>query len=148
MSTDARGGPRRRREGGRRYFPRRKVCFFSAEKIVPNYKEIPILRRFVSEWAKIDSSRKTGTRARYQRMLSVAVKRARYLAMLPYAGSHSQMDLSRPDSYRGRRDRPPMRGGPPPRSGPPREDAPRPAFGAASAPAHSPAAAAQQAPSA
>jgi len=127
LSTNA--GRPRRKEGGRRFYPRRKVCFFSAEKIEPNYKEVPILRRFISEWGKIESSRKTGTRARYQRMLSQAVKRARYLAMLPYTGSHSQMDLSRGDAYRGRRERPDR---------PPRPGGPRP-YGSAPAPASVPA---------
>lgn len=46
---------RRRRPGGRRYFPRRKVCYFSAEKKTPDYKDVPVLRRFISEWGKIDS---------------------------------------------------------------------------------------------
>ena len=88
---------RRRRPGGRRYFPRRKVCFFSAEKKTPDYKDVPVLRRFISEWGKIDSRRRTGTRARHQRKLAVAIKRARFLALLPYTGSHSNIELGRPD---------------------------------------------------
>lgn len=88
---------RRRRPGGRRYFPRRKVCYFSAEKKTPDYKDIPVLRRFISEWGKIDSSRRTGTRARHQRKLAVAIKRARFLALLPYTGGHSLIELTRPD---------------------------------------------------
>lgn len=88
---------RRRRPGGRRYFPRRKVCYFSAEKKTPDYKDVPVLRRFISEWGKIDSSRRTGTRARHQRKLAVAIKRARYLALLPYTGGHSLIELTRPD---------------------------------------------------
>ena len=88
---------RRRRPGGRRYFPRRKVCYFSAEKKTPNYKDVPVLRRFISEWGKIDSSRRTGTRARHQRKLAVAIKRARFLALLPYTGGHSLIELTRPD---------------------------------------------------
>ncbi len=113
---------RRRRPGGRRYFPRRKVCFFSAEKKTPDYKDVLVLRRFVSEWGKIDSRRRTGTRARHQRKLAVAIKRARFLALLPYTGSHSLIELGRPDrGDRGRRF--------PPRDGAP----PRPAMGAAAA---------------
>ena len=88
---------RRRRPGGRRYFPRRKVCYFSAEKKTPDYKDVPVLRRFISEWGKIDSSRRTGTRARHQRKLAVAIKRARFIALLPYTGGHSLIELTRPD---------------------------------------------------
>ena len=94
---------RRRRTGGRRFFPRRKVCYFSAEHKSPDYKDVSILRRFVSEWGKIDSRRRTGTRSRHQRKLAVAIKRARFLALLPYTGGHSQIELGRPD--RGNRDR-------------------------------------------
>ncbi|MQF86843.1 MAG: 30S ribosomal protein S18 [SAR202 cluster bacterium] len=94
---------RRRRTGGRRFFPRRKVCYFSAENKSPDYKDVPILRRFVSEWGKIDSRRRTGTRSRHQRKLAVAIKRARFLALLPYTGGHSQIELGRPD--RGDRNR-------------------------------------------
>ena len=113
---------RRRRPGGRRYFPRRKVCYFSAEKKTPDYKEVLVLRRFISEWGKIDSRRRTGTRAPHQRKLAVAIKRARFLALLPYTGGHSLIELGRPDrGDRGRRF--------PPRDGAP----PRPAMGAAAA---------------
>ncbi|GEM_PF-89519 len=100
---------RRRRPGGRRYFPRRKVCYFSAEKKTPDYKDVPVLRRFISEWGKIDSSRRTGTRARHQRKLAVAIKRARFLALLPYTGGHSLIELTRPD--RGGRRFGPREGG-------------------------------------
>ena len=101
---------RRRRPGGRRYFPRRKVCYFSAEKKTPDYKDVPVLRRFISEWGKIDSSRRTGTRARHQRKLAVAIKRARFLALMPYTGGHSLIELTRPD--RGGRRFGPREGGP------------------------------------
>ena len=95
---------RRRRTGGRRFFPRRKVCYFSAENKSPDYKDVSILRRFVSEWGKIDSRRRTGTRSRHQRKLAIAIKRARFLALLPYTGGHSQIELGRPDrGDRGRR---------------------------------------------
>ena len=117
---------RRRRPGGRRYFPRRKVCYFSAEKKTPDYKDVPVLRRFVSEWGKIESSRRTGTRARHQRKLAVAIKRARYLALLPYSGGHSLIELTRPD-------RGPRRMGP--RDGGPTRYGPRPDGPAATAPA-------------
>ncbi len=69
---------------GRR--PRRKVCYFSANKITHiDYKDLGLLRKFVSERGKILPRRITGTSAKYQRMLSQAVKRARFLALLPYA---------------------------------------------------------------
>lgn len=68
---------------GRR--PRRKVCYFSANKIKHiDYKDVGLLRKFVSERGKILPRRITGTSAKYQRMLTTAVKRARYLALLPY----------------------------------------------------------------
>lgn len=69
---------------GRR--PRRKVCYFTANKIDHiDYKDVGLLRKFVSERGKILPRRITGTSAKYQRRLAVAIKRARYLALLPYA---------------------------------------------------------------
>lgn len=69
---------------GRR--PRRKVCYFSANKITTiDYKDLGLLRKFVSDRGKILPRRITGTSAKYQRMLANAVKRARFLALLPYA---------------------------------------------------------------
>lgn len=102
-----RGRPRK--PGGRRYFPRRKVCYFSAEHKTPDYKDVTVLRRFISEWGKIEGRRKTGTRAPHQRKLAVAIKRARFLALLPYTGSHSLIELGRFGDRGGGR-RPPMRG--------------------------------------
>ena len=83
-----RGGPRGGR-GGRRYGPRRRVCNFTVEKVTPDYKDVDRLRRYISEQGKIEPTRKTGTSAKNQRLLSQAVKRARYLALLPYAPEHS-----------------------------------------------------------
>jgi small subunit ribosomal protein S18 len=78
------GGPPGRREGGR-FRPRRKVCSFCVEKTrVVNYKEVDTLRRFVDDHGKILPRRKTGTCARHQRRLAVAIKQARHLAMLPF----------------------------------------------------------------
>jgi small subunit ribosomal protein S18 len=73
----------------RRSFPRdtmrKKKCSFCKEKIkVIDYKELNRLQRFVSEKGKILSSRITGTCARHQRKLAQAVKRARFMALLPY----------------------------------------------------------------
>jgi small subunit ribosomal protein S18 len=72
-----------------RYFRRRKFCKFTAEGIEEiDYKDIGLLKQFITETGKIVPSRITGTKARYQRQLSTAVKRARYLALLPYCDSH------------------------------------------------------------
>ena len=68
---------------------RRKVCAFCADKAVMiDYKEINRLRRYMSERAKIEPRRKTGTCAEHQRQLAVALKRARHVALLPYAPEH------------------------------------------------------------
>jgi len=70
-------------------FRRRKFCRFTAEGIKEvDYKDINILKDFINENGKIIPARITGTKARYQRQLSVAVKRARFLALLPYTDLH------------------------------------------------------------
>ncbi|AHG59843.1 30S ribosomal protein S18 [Buchnera aphidicola] len=72
-----------------RYFRRRKFCRFTAENIQEiDYKDIAILKNYITESGKIVPSRITGTRAKYQRQLSRAIKRARYLALLPYTDQH------------------------------------------------------------
>lgn len=72
-----------------RFFRRRKFCRFTAEGIKEiDYKDVDLLKGYVTETGKIVPSRITGTRARYQRQLSTAIKRARYLALLPYTDSH------------------------------------------------------------
>lgn len=72
-----------------RYFRRKKFCRFTAEKVVEiDYKDINTLKNYVSETGKIVPSRITGTKALYQRQLSRAIKRARYLALLPYSDAH------------------------------------------------------------
>ncbi len=75
-----------RRENNRGRRMRRKVCAFCADKAANgiDYKEFGKLRRFISERAKILPRRVTGTCARHQRELTTAIKRARYLALLPY----------------------------------------------------------------
>ena len=71
-----------------RYFRRRKFCRFTAENVVEiDYKDIATLKNYISESGKIVPSRITGTRAKYQRQLARAIKRARYLALLPYSDS-------------------------------------------------------------
>ncbi len=72
-----------------KYFRRRKFCKFTAEGTKEiDYKDLETLRAYVTETGKIVPSRITGTKARYQRQLSTAVKRARFLALLPYTDKH------------------------------------------------------------
>jgi small subunit ribosomal protein S18 len=72
-----------------RFFRRRKFCRFTADGVKEiDYKDIATLKNYVSETGKIVPSRITGTKARYQRQLSTAIKRARFLALLPYTDSH------------------------------------------------------------
>lgn len=72
-----------------RFFRRRKFCRFTAEGVKEiDYKDVDTLKSYVTETGKIVPSRITGTRARYQRQLSSAIKRARYLALLPYSDRH------------------------------------------------------------
>ncbi|MEQ1582196.1 MAG: 30S ribosomal protein S18 [Steroidobacteraceae bacterium] len=72
-----------------RFFRRRRFCRFTAEKIVQiDYKDLGILKNYVTETGKIVPSRITGTKSHYQRQLAVAVKRARFLALLPYTDQH------------------------------------------------------------
>ena len=72
-----------------RYFRRRKYCRFTAEGVKEiDYKDLETLKAYVSETGKIVPSRITGTKAKYQRQLATAVKRARFLALLPYSDSH------------------------------------------------------------
>ena len=72
-----------------RFFLRRKFCRFTAEGVKEiDYKDLNTLKAYVTETGKIVPSRITGTKAKYQRQLAVAIKRARYLALLPYTDSH------------------------------------------------------------
>ncbi|MBX4180800.1 30S ribosomal protein S18 [Sodalis sp. CWE] len=70
-------------------FHRRKFCRFTTEKITEiDYKDITLLKNYITECGKIVPSRITGTSAKYQRQLSRAIKRARYLSLLPYTDHH------------------------------------------------------------
>ncbi|MBM3924437.1 MAG: 30S ribosomal protein S18 [SAR202 cluster bacterium] len=89
------GGAPGRRDAGRgdrprrRFVPRRKVCAFCVEKVSDiDYKDVQRLRRYVSDRAKIDPRRRSGTCARHQRALSKAIKRARTVALLPFSVNH------------------------------------------------------------
>lgn len=82
---DGDGPPDRRK----RHFGRRRVCAFCADKVTSiDYKDSMRLRRFLSDRARIEPRRKTGTCAKHQRWLATALKRARHLAMLPYTPEH------------------------------------------------------------
>lgn len=63
---------------------RRKECYFSKKNIRPDYKDVATLQRYVTPWGKIKEARDTGTCAKHQRLLASAVKRARFLALMPY----------------------------------------------------------------
>jgi small subunit ribosomal protein S18 len=72
-----------------RFFRRRKFCRFTAEGIKEiDYKDVGLLKQNITESGKIVPSRITGTKAKYQRQLATAVKRARYLSLIPYCDSH------------------------------------------------------------
>lgn len=72
-----------------RFFRRRKFCRFTAEGVKQiDYKDLDTLKAYVSETGKIVPSRITGTKARYQRQLATAIKRSRYLALLPFSDTH------------------------------------------------------------
>jgi small subunit ribosomal protein S18 len=74
---------------GRSLFKRRKFCRFSAEKIEEiDYKDVDVLKDFITENGKIMPARITGTKTGYQRQLSTAIKRARFLALMPYTDLH------------------------------------------------------------
>lgn len=72
----------------RRFVAKVKVCEFCADKIQIDYKDIARLRRYVSDRGKIEPRRRTGACAKHQRRVALAIKRARFLALLPDAPSH------------------------------------------------------------
>ncbi|MFN7570444.1 MAG: 30S ribosomal protein S18 [Betaproteobacteria bacterium] len=81
------GAPRREKQNA--LFKRKKFCRFTAEKVETiDYKDIDVLRDFVHDNGKIIPARLTGTKAHYQRQLDTAIKRARFLALLPYSDNH------------------------------------------------------------
>ena len=86
------GGKFAKKDGrgqNRGLFRRRKFCRFTAEKVEwIDYKDVDVLKDFVNETGKIIPARITGTSAGYQRQLSDAIKRARFLALLPYTDLH------------------------------------------------------------
>jgi len=75
--------------GNRSFSRRRKFCRFTAEGVkLIDYKDLATLKQYITETGKIVPSRITGTKAFYQRQLASAIKRARYLALLPYTDQH------------------------------------------------------------
>lgn len=71
------------------YFRRKKFCYFTSNKIDQvDYKDVYLLKKFITESGKIVPSRITGTKARFQRQLATAIKVARFLALLPYCDKH------------------------------------------------------------
>ncbi len=72
-----------------RFFRRRRYCRFTVEGVKEiDYKDLNTLKAYVTETGKIVPSRITGTKSRYHRQLATAIKRARFLALLPYSDSH------------------------------------------------------------
>jgi small subunit ribosomal protein S18 len=82
--------PRPKNQNGNALFRRRKFCRFTAEKVKEvDYKDVDVLKEFVNEQGKIIPARITGTKARYQRQLTTAIKRARFLALIAYTDLHN-----------------------------------------------------------
>jgi small subunit ribosomal protein S18 len=90
-------GPKRGKDGKKKrdnkgkgaLFKRRKFCRFTVEKVEwIDYKDVDVLKDFINENGRIIPARITGTKTHYQRQLSDAIKRARYMALLPYTDLH------------------------------------------------------------
>ena len=82
--------PRPKNPNGAALFRRRKFCRFTAEGVKEvDYKDMDVLKDFVNENGKIIPARITGTKSKFQRQLSVAIKRARFLALMPYTDQHN-----------------------------------------------------------
>jgi small subunit ribosomal protein S18 len=82
------GSVRTSRDRPRRFTFKPKVCAFCTEKIDIDYKDTAKLRRYVSDRGRIQPRRRTGVCAKHQRRLALAIKRARFLALLPYTPDH------------------------------------------------------------
>ena len=110
--------------GGRgRFGSRRKVCAFCVDKIdIIDYKDAGKLRRYITERGKIEPRRKTGTCARHQRRLTVAIKRARQIALLPFTAGHARFTSAPAGGYRREPPRSDMVSQPPAEDSAPSED--------------------------
>ena len=89
MTPEARTPRRSYRNSRSRYYSRPKVCQFCTDKsLTIDYKNVDLLKRFITDEGKIRPRRQTGTCARHQRALATAIKRARHLALLPFTGKY------------------------------------------------------------
>ncbi len=76
-------------KGGARFFRRKRFCKFTAEGVTEiDFKDLVTLKQYISENCKIVPARVTGTKTHFQRQLSLAIKRARFLSLLPYTDKH------------------------------------------------------------
>src|SRR3972149_2692976 len=107
--------PRRERPKGR-YVPKKRVCPFCVSRAKSiDYKDVALLRRYISDRGRIEPRRRTGVCPKHQRTLSVALKRARHIALLPYTAEHIRLSgdarhverPERPRPYRPSRPAPP-----------------------------------------
>jgi small subunit ribosomal protein S18 len=107
------GGDRRPRREYRQSYNRRKVCQFCVDKTTYiDYKDVNKLRRYLSDRARIEPRRTSGTCAKHQRRLSMAIKRARILALLPYTPEQLKtLGFTRPERFGGGRSEGGYRGG-------------------------------------
>ncbi len=89
MAKERQTRPKNRTWSKTRYVPKRKICLFCSDKVkVIDYKDSSKLHRYISDRGKIQPRRKTGTCAKHQRALTISIKRARHLALLPFASAH------------------------------------------------------------
>ena len=89
MAFNNRNSKRPQRKNTNPLFRRRKFCRFSAEKVNEiDYKDVEVLKEYITDTGKLMPARVTGTKAHYQRQLTTAIKRARFLALMPYTDLH------------------------------------------------------------
>ena len=71
---------------------KKRICFFTQQSMIPDYKDTNVIGKFLSPNKQLISARKTGTSAKNQRLLSTAIKRARFIGLLPYTINHKGVD--------------------------------------------------------
>ena len=71
---------------------KKRICFFRQQNMIPDYKDTNVIGKFLSPNKQLISARKTGTSAKNQRLLSTAIKRARFIGLLPYTINHKGVD--------------------------------------------------------
>ncbi len=84
MQSQKDKNPKTKRIPKKQVTPHKKVCKFCSQKIEVDYKDVPLLKQFITEKGKILPARTTGVCAKHQRLLAQAIKRARILALLPF----------------------------------------------------------------